>query len=213
MRVCGILLGVYVSSLLIANLIAGVKLVNIFGFVLPVAFLPYSITFPITDVVAELFGFKASKEFVKVGFISNLFALLLISVGYLMPSLTPEMQELYTTAFMPMFRVVLASLTAFIISQYLDVYVFWLLREKTKGRHLWLRNNVGELVAQFIDTLIFITLAFYDVVSISVLINMIFSQYIWKLVVAISDTPFVYLTLHIIRNLSRWEVVDQVSSS
>lgn len=199
----GILLGVYVTSILVANLTAGVKLVNLFGFVLPVAFLAYSITFPITDVVAEIFGFETSKEFVRVGFFSNLFALLLIGVGYLMPSLTPEMQSTYTTAFMPMFRVVLASLIAFLASQYLDVYVFWKIREKTRGRHLWFRNNAGEFISQFVDTLIFITLAFYGLTSASALTNMILSQYLWKLVVAAVDTPFVYLTIYVIKSLDR----------
>lgn len=188
------LLGVYVASILVANTIAGVKLVNLFGFVVPAGFLAYSITFPITDVVAEVYGYRAAKEFVRVGFLSSIFALLLIGVGYAMPPLSAEMQELYAAAFVPMFRVVLASMTAFLASQYLDVYVFWKLRERTRGRHLWLRNNVGEAIAQFVDTAIFILVAFYGLLSVPILANMVLSQYLWKLVVAAADTPFVYAT-------------------
>lgn len=198
----GVFLGVYVTSIIVANLIAGVKLVNLFGLVVPAGFLAYSITFPVTDVVSEIYGYGAAKEFVKVGFISNLFALLLIGVGFSMPPLSADMQELYAAAFMPMFRVMLASMVAFLVSQYLDIYVFWKLKERTRGRYLWLRNNVGEAVAQFIDTAIFILIAFYGLVSPSILANMVLSQYLWKLAVAAADTPFVYAAVLAIKALN-----------
>jgi uncharacterized integral membrane protein (TIGR00697 family) len=193
------LLGVYVASLITANFIAGVKLANLLGFVVPAGFLAYCVTFPVTDIAAELFGFDASKRFVLAGFVANTFSLLLIAAGLAMPPLVPEMQELYVKAFTPTFRVVAASIAAYLVSQYLDVYVFWWLRIRTRGRHLWLRNNVGELTAQLVDTCIFITLAFYGTVPASVLPNMVVSQYIWKVVVALLDTPFVYATLYLIR--------------
>lgn len=198
----GVFLGVYVTSIIVANLIAGVKLVNLFGLVVPAGFLAYSITFPVTDVVSEIYGYGAAKEFVKVGFISNLFALLLIGVGFSMPPLSADMQELYAAAFMPMFRVMLASMVAFLVSQYLDIYVFWKLKERTGGRYLWLRNNVGEVVAQFIDTAIFILIAFYGLVSPSILASMVLSQYLWKLAVAAADTPFVYAAVLAIKALN-----------
>lgn len=195
-----ILLGVYVSSLLTANFIAGVKLVNLLGFVVPAGFLAYCVTFPVTDVVAELFGFDASRRFVLAGFVANVFSLLLVAAGLAMPPLTPEMQELYVKAFTPVFRVVAASLAAYLASQYWDVYVFWWLRVRTRGRYLWLRNNVGELTAQLIDTCIFITLAFYGTVPTPALLSAIISQYTWKVVVALLDTPIVYATLYAIRS-------------
>ena len=87
-------------------------------------------------------------------------------------------------------RVVFASLTAYLISQLNDVFLFHKLKEKTKGRLKWLRNNASTMASQLIDTAIFITIAFYGVVPN--LAWMIFSQYFIKFCLALLDTPFFY---------------------
>jgi len=184
---------------LTANFIAGVKLTNLLGMVVPAGFIAYSITFPITDIVSEVWGKKEAHRFVWAGFAANIGSLLLILLAYLLPPLYPEMQDLYSRAFMPMARIVFASMVAYLVSQHLDVDVFFRVRELTKGRYLWLRNNVGEAVAQAVDTAIFITLAFYGVVPTPVLLNMIFVQWLWKVIANLLDTPFVYLGIRLVR--------------
>ena len=82
--------------------------------------------------------------------------------------------------------------TSYAVSQHLDVWIFHKIKEKTKGKHLWLRNNVSTLISQFIDTLIFITIVFYGVCP---LWNAIFGQYIIKVIIALLDTPIVYLAV------------------
>ena len=88
-------------------------------------------------------------------------------------------------------RVVFASLTAYTISQAHDVISFNFWRNKTKGKHKWLRNNASTLVSQIIDTAIFITIAFWGLVPD--LLWMIISQYVVKAIIALLDTPFFYL--------------------
>jgi len=193
-----VLLGLFTGSVLTANFIASVKLTNLFGMVVPAGFIAYSITFPITDIVSEVWGKKEARRFVWAGFAANIGSLLLILLAYLLPPLYPEMQDLYSRAFMPMARIVLASMVAYLASQHLDVDVFFRVKELTKGRYLWLRNNVGEAVAQAVDTAIFITLAFYGIVPTSVLLNMMFTQWVWKIVVNLLDTPFVYLGIKLV---------------
>ena len=89
------------------------------------------------------------------------------------------------------FRVVAASLTAYIIAQFNDVFIFHKLKEKTNGKHKWLRNNLSTMTSQLIDTAIFITIAFIGTVpNIWV---MIASQYLIKFTYSLLDTPFFYL--------------------
>ncbi len=196
------LTAVFVASMVVANIIAGIKLVNLLGFVVPVGFIAYSITFTITDIVGEVYGRRISYLIVRVGFIANLAMLSLVWLGMYLPPLTPSMQEMYVKALSPTLRIVLASLTAYLVSQHHDVWSFHFWRRKTGGKWLWLRNNASTAVSQLIDTAIFITLAFYGVVPNNVLVRMVMCQWLWKLVVALTDTPFVYLGVYLIRRVN-----------
>ena len=195
-----VLLSVFVSSIITANIIAGIKLTNLWGFIVPAGFLAYAVTFPVTDIIDEVYGRDLAQKFVWTGFIANLVSLTLIGVSYYMPPLTPQMQDLYSKALTPMLRIVIASLTAYLISQTHDVWAFMKWRKITNGKHLWIRNNASTMASQFIDTVIFITLAFYGVISNNVLLSMIWAQWIWKVIVAVFDTPFVYLGVKLFQN-------------
>jgi len=70
-----------------------------------------------------------------------------------------------------------------------------MISDKTKGKHLWLRNNVATIISQLYDTIIFIVLAFYGTMPSSVIVNMILSQWLVKTVIALADTPFCYLLI------------------
>ena len=85
---------------------------------------------------------------------------------------------------------------AYVVSQNLDVKIFMFLKRKYP-KHLWLRNNAGTMISQFVDTIIFITIAFYGTNSLEVLISLIIGQYIVKWIIALSDTPFLYLIKYI----------------
>lgn len=197
------LLAIYISTLISANIIATLKITNLWGFIVPAGFVAYAITFTITDIVSEVWGKGEAYKYVKAGFIANVFVIAMILVGYVMPPLTPEMQESYNTI-MPMWRIVLASMVAYLVSQTHDVWAFHKWRELTRGRWLWLRNNASTTVSQLIDTAIFITLAFYGIVPDNILVYMIFWQWVWKIIVALIDTPFVYLFTYMFR---RWNHV------
>lgn len=188
-----ILLSIFVSAILMANVIAGVKLVNLAGFVMPAGFIAYCVTFPVTDIVDEVYGRRKAAWFVWAGFIANIVSLVLIYTAYLMPPLKSEMQKLYSRALMPFWRIVTASMIAYLVSQHHDVWAFWKWKEITKGKYLWLRNNASTMVSQAIDTILFISIAFYGVVPTNILLQMILWQWLWKVFVAVCDTPFVYL--------------------
>jgi uncharacterized integral membrane protein (TIGR00697 family) len=105
-------------------------------------------------------------------------------------------QEAFSTVLGSTSRIIVASFIAYLASQYHDVWAFHIWRKITRERHLWLRNTASTVVSQFIDTLIFITIAFYGTMPVLPLIK---GQYFIKVLIAVLDTPFVYLVIILIR--------------
>ncbi|MGI6083473.1 MAG: queuosine precursor transporter [Limnochordia bacterium] len=184
---------VFITALLTSNVIAG-KVVLLFGFLtVPAAVVAYVLTFLATDVINELYGKDRANEIVKIGFLAQLLAAGLIYLAAQMPvaPFMPEMQESFLAVLGQNWRFVLASLTAYAVSQTHDVYAFHYWRRLTNDRHKWLRNNMSTLVSQILDTAIFISIAFWG--QVPNLGQMIISQYVVKAVLALADTPFFYL--------------------
>ncbi len=135
--------GVFGAVIVFANVAACVKLSVFYGLVVPAGTIAYSITFPITDIVDEVYGRRIAVYIVWAGLAAELVSLLLIGIEGLIPSLEPGMEELYGRVFYPQFRILFASLIAYIVSQHHDIWAFWKWREVTHGKHLWIRNNAS----------------------------------------------------------------------
>ena len=185
------LVALFVTSVTTANVLAG-KIV-VFGdyIILPAAVVTYAFTFLLTDIISELYGRQAAQRAVFFGFYAQLFAMAMIYTAMLFPALEQEMQDAYEMLLGQNFRFVAASMAAYFVSQSWDVWVFHKLKNKTNGKHKWLRNNASTMTSQFIDTAIFITIGFWG--TVPNLWAMILSQYCVKLVLALLDTPFFYL--------------------
>lgn len=203
-----ILIGVFASLTVLSNIIA-FKLVSFGPFIVPSAVIAYSTTFLITDILSEFYGKRVALKAVHSALIANLLMVVIIYIA-LSWSPAPVMSKEALSSFSSVFsfapRVIVASLIAFIISQHHDVIAFHFWKRKTEGRHLWLRNNASTMVSQLLDTVIFITIAFYGLPS-AVLLNMIFGQYLVKLLIAALDTPFIYLASFVMREKIPAEVV------
>ncbi|MFV9511520.1 queuosine precursor transporter [Tepidibacillus sp. LV47] len=192
--------GLFIGLLVIANIIA-TKIITIsiagYSFFVPAAVLAYALTFTITDIISEIWGKEKTNWLVLVGFITSVVSAALIKLAIVLPN-APfwQAQKAFETILGANLRITLAGMIAYIISQYHDVWSFHYLRNKTQGKKLWLRNNVSTAISQFLDTTIFITIAFYGVIpNIG---TMILSQYAVKLLIALMDTPIVYLMVYII---------------
>ncbi|HDI02459.1 MAG TPA: VUT family protein, partial [Ignisphaera sp.] len=144
-------------------------------------------------------GKRRAVYIVWAGLAAEVITLLLIGLDYIQPPLSPEHQELFERVFSPQVRIVLASIIAYLVSQHHDVWAFWKWKEITRGKYLWIRNNASTMVSQLIDTILFTTIAFYGLVSINELLNMIFSLWLFKVIIALLDTPFVYLGVTLVR--------------
>lgn len=182
--------GILTTSLVIANVVAG-KVVMFKGIILPAAVVSYAFTFLSTDIISEKWGKEKASEAVKFGFVAQIFAGALIILAQHLPvaPFAQETQKAFNIILGQNFRFVIASLTAYLISQHTDVLAFHFLKEKFNAK--WIRNNGSTITSQFIDTAIFITIAFWG--NVPNLIIMILSQYIIKLILAVLDTPLFYL--------------------
>jgi uncharacterized integral membrane protein (TIGR00697 family) len=191
-----VLLSVFVGCITISAVLAS-KIVIVLGLAVPAGVLAYSITFVVTDVVGEVWGRKRAANVVFGGFVALAFVLMLVRLSLWWPA-APfwHQQEAYRAVLDSTSRIIVASFAAYLVSQYHDVWAFHFWKRLTKKRHLWLRNNLSTAASQFIDSTIFITLAFYGILPIWPLIV---GQWVIKLLIALLDTPLTYLLVGILR--------------
>lgn len=190
-----IILGIYITSLIVANITAS-KVVSLWGLFVPAAVVSYSLTFLMTDTVSEIWGRDRARRIILMGFLMNIIMVALLQVSIKLPG-APfwQHQQEFQLVLGSSFRIVGASMAAYLISQYTDVWAFLAIKRATGGRYLWLRNNGSTYISQALDTIIFITIAFYGVIPTPALINMVLSQYILKFALTILNTPFFYLSV------------------
>ncbi|TYB31769.1 MAG: queuosine precursor transporter [Candidatus Mcinerneyibacterium aminivorans] len=171
-----------------------IKFIKMFGITTTLGNLLYGGIFWATDMLSEIYGKKEAKKGVFIGFVT-LFTMTIIMYGATLfkpasiDTMHPHIEAIFT--FLP--RIAFASLIAYLASQLHDVWGFLFLKEKTKGKHLWLRNNVSTITSQAIDSVVFTVIAFYGIVPVSDFIQILVTTYVFKLIVAVFDTPFLYL--------------------
>jgi len=196
--------GLYVYSALaiIAGNIQVLKTVDFFYSPESVALgtVLFASTFLCTDILSEHFGKEKAKKNVLIGFTSFLFmtTIMLVTIGY-NPSVNDLAQESLENVFTPMSRFFIASMIAYLVSQYFDVWIYSTIKKITSNKFLWLRNNVSTILSSLVDNTVFSILAwiilnpnpetFYNVVMIY-----IFGTYILRILIAFFDTPFMYLS-------------------
>ena len=182
---------IFMIGLVMSNLFGG-KIISVLGFTVAGAIITYPLTFLSTDIIGEIWGKQEANDCVKIGIIVQL---IFLALGYLSLEIPPQeasesLQQSLTVVLNQGLRMTLASLGAFSVSQFLDVFLFHKLKESCNGKKKWLRNNLSTMTSQLVDTLIFITIAFYGVVDN--LPAMVLGQYVIKLLLALGDTPFFY---------------------
>ena len=190
---------VFVSCLLISNIVAS-KLVMLWGLVIPAAVFVFPLTFLMTDVVNEVWGKAPARFMVLLGFGASLLLVGYLTLAQYLPA-APfwDGQQAYEMILGAVPRIVLASMVAYLVSQFHDVWAFNFWKEKTHGKYLWLRNNLSTMSSQLIDTAIFIVIAFWGIVPNDILIVMVLSQYVIKLTIAVIDTPICYILVKWVR--------------
>ena len=197
-----LLLGIFVTILVCANLL-GVKITTLFGVSVSIGIFMFPISFLITDMVEEVFGKEKTKQFVSIGVVALIITFLLTWLGVtLEPNARYAFNDEYKTIFTGSLRMIFASLVAFVLAQYHDIWAFSFWKKKTGGKYLWLRNNASTIVSQLIDSTIFMFLAFYQVApkfDAMFIVSLIIPYWLFKIAFALLDTPLVYLGVNWLR--------------
>jgi len=191
------LLGLFVACLVAANLI-GLKVASFVFFEASVGILAFPILFLITDIVAEVHGKQRAKEFVYVGLATLVVVLFMTALAVLLPAAERSFvsDAEYAKIFGTTLRIFAASIIGFFFSQMHDVWAFEFWKKKTKGKFLWFRNNASTIVSQFLDTTLFMFIAFYGLspkFTVSYVFALIIPYWLIKVLFAVFDTPFCYL--------------------
>jgi len=182
------------ANIILANIFV-TKQFTLFGITATGGNITYGAIFLATDLLCEHYGKKVGRKAVIIGFFAALFYLI---TSQLILLFQPADSDLVHSSMQTIFsfgpRIVLASLLAYLISQLHDIWFFHLLKEKTHGKMLWLRNNASTWLSQLIDSLVFTSVAFLGTFSLSVVGQILLSTYLLKVFVAALDTPFIYLS-------------------
>jgi hypothetical protein len=190
-----LLLGFFIVSLVLANTL-GTKITTLLGVRVSVGIFFIPLLFLITDIITEVYGKKKAKEFVYIAIFVLLFTLVTMYFSIKLPANTTWAgQEHFAFVFGSSLRMTIASIIAFVISQFHDVWAFHFWKQKTKGKYLWLRNNASTTVSQLIDTVLFMFIAFYQLTpkfTVPFIISLIIPYWLFKVGFALMDTPFIY---------------------
>ncbi len=181
--------------------IAVCKCVDIFGFSTTAGNVLYASTFLVTDILSEKYGKKDAARAVAYSFtIMVLWMLGTQMILLFTPNANDYISESLNVVFGLVPRITIASLIGFVCSQNFDVFLYHFIWSKTgnNSEKLWLRNNGSTLTSQAVDTVIFTTLAFWGTYPTNVFFSIMFTTYLFKAVVALLDTPFIYLARRIV---------------
>lgn len=197
--------GIFIANALLAEIIGG-KLFQVGPFTLSLGVIIWPVVFITTDLINEYFGRNGVKtlSLFTAGLVAYAFLVFMIGIQVPAVSFSPVKDEPFQTVFGQSMWIIFGSLTAFLVSQMVDVFVFWVIRARTKGRMLWLRATGSTVVSQLVDTFIVGFIGLYLPGALGLqppgqspltfwqLTVTCLSGYSFKLVVAIAMTPVIY---------------------
>lgn len=190
----GLFLWIIVATL-VSN-IQTVKTVTLFGLETSLGTILYGSTFLATDILNYKYGLKESRKTIIYGFLAMIIMTVFMVICLLYePSANDFAQASLSTIFSFNVRITIASLVGFGVSQFIDTFLFHKLQKKYNK--LWLSNNASTMICQIIDTIIFTLITYTGTMKFNTMIQIMVSMYIFKLIVALLDTPFMYLAAKI----------------
>jgi uncharacterized integral membrane protein (TIGR00697 family) len=202
-----VIAAVFITCLITANIIA-VKLISIGGLILPAAIIIFPLSYIFGDILTEVYGFRAARKVIWLGFLCNLIVVLAIWIGGLLPAAPfwEGKQAAYDTILGYVPRVLLASFVAYLIGEFANSFVLAKMKIKTKGRWLWTRTIGSTIVGQGLDSAIFITIAFAgtpEFVAISIV-------HLWLVKTGYETvaTPFTYAVVNYLKKKEGIDTYD-----
>jgi queuosine precursor transporter len=199
---------IFITCLITANITA-VKLVNIFGFVLPAAIVIFPMSYIFGDVLTEVYGYRQARRVIWLGFFCNLIAVVAIWLGQVLPPASFwEGQAAYERILGYTPRLLMASFLAYLVGEFANSFVLAKMKIATKGRWLWTRTVSSTLVGQGLDSLVFMTLAFVGTIPITGLASAIVTQWLAKSAYEAAATPLTYAAVNFLKRREGIDVYD-----
>ena len=199
-----ILAGIFITNAVVAELIGG-KLIQIGPFVMSIGILPWPVVFLTTDLINEYFGEKGVRRlsFITASLIAYAFLVLLLAIAIpAAKGISPVNDEQFQAVFGQSMWIIVGSIMAFLVSQLIDVSVFWYFRNKTGSKKIWLRTTGSTVISQLFDSFIVLGVAFWlpGKINFETFIGSALTGYTFKLGIAILLTPLIYWGHRIINN-------------
>ena len=217
-----ILAGLFITSLVASNLIFtkifywypfDINLMGVKLFELSVGILPYPLTFLITDLISEIYGQKKADQVVITGIFASIFSIGLIFISSQVPAIegSPIDDATFNSVFLNAPLAVLASMLTYLFAQFVDIRIYHFWKRLTKGKHLWLRNNFSTFTSQFLDTFTIVSLLIvFGILPQDKFLVLIVSGFLFKVMVAILDTPLLYICVWIFRKKFNLKVGEEI---
>jgi hypothetical protein len=213
-----ILAALFIASLVTSNLIFQKffywEPFGLYRFEISVGILPYPITFLITDILSEIYGKKKANQVVIAGIFASFFSMLIILVADYVPAIdnSPIDNQIFSKVFGLSPLAVLASMLAYLSAQFIDIRIFHFWKRKTKGKHLWLRNNFSTFSSQFIDTFtVLFLLCSFNVLPWDIFGGLLLSGFLFKVIIAALDTPILYGLVYLFRKKFDLKVGEEIT--
>ena len=192
----------FVMCYVVSNLMA-VKVISFFGlFYFDAGTITFPLAYMLGDVLTEMWGYRTARRTIILAFLCNIFVVVCTQIGVWLPSpdyLDPT-AEAYNTVFSYVPRIVIASLTGFLLGELSNAWLMDKIKSKTKGKRLWVRTIGSSIVGYVFDTVPFVLIAFLGVLTTRDLILMMVSQYVMKLAIeALFGTPLAYAAVAYLR--------------
>ena len=215
-----ILTGIFISCLITCNLIflkffsIKINFLNL-TFNQSVGLIAYPVTFLITDVISEVYGQEKANFVVISGIISSIIILGIMYLAEIAPAdlNSPVDNETFSLVFGEFGIAMAASLFTYLVCQLIDIRIFHFWKKLTKGKHLWLRNNLSTIFSQFIDTFLILfllmTLTGYPE-NWPALKKLFINGFLFKMIVALIDTPIIYIFVITIRKKFNLNVGEEI---
>jgi hypothetical protein len=199
-----ILTGIFIASLVTCNLIANKFVTVDLGFkvfIVSAGILPYPLTFLVTDLISELYGQKKANLVVLSGFFASMFVLFFLWLGAQFEAIPGSVVNdgTYNSVFQNAWRLIAASMVAYLFAQFIDVRIFHFWKRLTNGKHLWLRNNGSTIASQLVDTTLVICILFVGVWEPGQIKSAIIDGWLFKMLMAFIDTPIIYGAIYLLK--------------
>ena len=190
--------GIFVTLYLVSNVMA-VKIVSIFGlFYFDAGTITFPLAYMLGDVLTEIWGYRVSKKVIYLALLCNIILVICTNIGIWMPSpdYLDETAQAYNHIFAYVPRIVLGSLTGFLLGELSNAYIMERMKAWSRGKHMWLRTIGSSMVGYVFDSVPFVLIAFYGTVSTEDLLKMMLLQYVLKLAIeALAGTPLAYVVV------------------